>query len=257
MTFNLRYASETPPHTWSARRSVTSECLRQCAPDIIGTQEGFYHALRDIARDRPEYAWIGQGRGGGSRDEFAAIFYKRDRFEPLEFDYFWLSDTPNIVGSNTWGGACVRMATWARFRDLTTGDEFFFCNTHFDHESQTAREKSAALLVQQLNSLKADLPIILTGDFNAPARANRTYDILIQAGFCDAWFAAPERSGKFASFHGYETPVVGAHIDWILTRGAVQSSAARLVEFQQNGQHPSDHFPIAATLELESRSSKR
>lgn len=253
MTFNLRYADETPPHSWPERRPVTSELLRQLAPDIIGTQEGFYHALQDIARDRPEFSWIGTGRDGGSHGEFAAIFYRRDRFEPLEFDHFWLSDTPDVVASKSWGNRCVRMATWVRLRELKSGGEFTVCNTHLDHESQVARERGVALIAQRMNQLNTDLPLILTGDFNADARANRAYDALIGADFSDAWFEADERSGpNFASFHGYGTPVPGAHIDWILTRGAVKSRAARLVDFSLNSQMPSDHFPVMATLELQS-----
>ena len=253
MTFNLRYADQTPPHSWPQRRPVTSELLRQFAPDIIGTQEGFYSVLRDIGRDRPEFDWIGTGRDGGSNGEFAAIFYRRDRFEPLEFDHFWLSDTPDVVASSSWGNRCVRMASWVRLRELQSGREFYVCNTHLDHESQIARERGAALIAARLSELRIELPIILTGDFNADARSNRAYDTLIEAGFSDAWFGAEERSGpNVASFHGYQAPVSGAHIDWILTRGAVQSKAARLVNFSMNGQMPSDHFPVIATLELQS-----
>jgi len=38
-----------------------------------------------------------------------AIFYRKDRFEPREFDHFWLSDTPNVVASTTWGNSNRRM----------------------------------------------------------------------------------------------------------------------------------------------------
>ncbi len=251
MTFNLRYADETPPHSWPRRRPVTSELLRQLAPDIIGTQEGFRFVLEEISSDRPEFSWIGTGRDGGDNGEYAAIFYRRERFEALEHGHFWLSDTPDAVASRSWGNRCVRMATWVRLRELKGGREFVVCNTHLDHESQIARERGAALIVQKMDELRTDLPLILTGDFNALARANRAYDTLIGAGFSDAWFEANERSGPdFASFHGYANPVRGAHIDWILTRGAVQSKSARLVDFGMGGQMPSDHFPVMATLEL-------
>lgn len=251
MTFNLRYADEKPPHSWPARRPVTSELLRQCAPDIIGTQEGLDEPLQQIASDRPEFSWIGTGRDGGANGEYAAIFYRRDRFEMLEWNNFWLSDTPEVAASRSWGNRCVRMATWARLRELPSGRKFVFCNTHLDHESQVARERGAALIVERMNQLSPDLPLILTGDFNAESRANRAYDIFIEAGFRDAWFEASEQSGPdVASFHGYGTPVRGAHIDWILTRGAVQSKSARLVDFRLNGQTPSDHFPVMASLEL-------
>src|SRR5688572_1421312 len=89
MTFNLRYASDRPPNAWPQRRPVMKECIASVKPDLIGTQEGVYPQLKELSSDLPAYAWIGLGRDGGSRGEFMAIFYRRDRFEPLEFDHFW------------------------------------------------------------------------------------------------------------------------------------------------------------------------
>lgn len=253
MTFNLRYPNPTPPNLWPQRRPVTSELLRLTMPDIIGTQEGVYRQLQDIAADRPEYDWIGLGRNGGSRGEFMAVFYRKDRLEPLEFDHFWLSDTPAVMASSTWGNTNIRMVTWVRFRDRQTEQEFFFVNTHLDHQSQPAREKGAELIVQRLSTLSTELPIVLVGDFNAVAKANKTYDILTGAGgFTDTWFAAKERHGKnVATFHGYREPVSdGAHIDWILTRGPVTTDDTEIITYLRAGQYPSDHFPVMATLRL-------
>ncbi|MDF2440497.1 MAG: hypothetical protein JWN98_1481 [Abditibacteriota bacterium] len=253
MTFNLRFASPKPPNSWPQRRPVTSDLLRLTAPDLVGTQEGVYHQLQDIARDRPEYDWIGLGRDGGSRGEFMAVFYRKERLEPLEFNHFWLSDTPEVMGSSTWGNTNVRMVTWVKFRDRQTEQQFLFVNTHLDHQSQVAREKGAALIVQRLNALNTELPIVLVGDFNAIAKANKTYDILTGAGgFTDAWYSARERRGKnVATFHGYNTPVNnGAHIDWILSRGKVTADNAEIITYARDGQYPSDHFPVMATLRI-------
>lgn len=255
MTFNLRHASDIPPNTWAERRPVVSELLRQSAPDLVGTQEGLYAQLQDIARDRPEFSWIGLGREGGSRGEFAAVFYRPSRLQPLAFDHFWLSDTPEVVGSKSWNSSCVRMATWVRFRDLQSGREFEFWNTHLDHESQHARERAAALIVQRVEKQNTTLPIVLVGDFNAQARANPTYDLFMEAGWSDTWFQSAQRVGpNFASFHGYAAPVPdGPHIDWILTKGNVRADETRVVNFEINGQYPSDHFPVVAALRIDER----
>lgn len=97
MTFNLKFATPEPPNSWVQRRPVTAEMIRSVSPDIIGTQEGLYSQIKDIKSDCPEYDWIGLGRDGGSCGEFGAIFYRSDRFEPIEFDHCWLSDTPDVV----------------------------------------------------------------------------------------------------------------------------------------------------------------
>jgi endonuclease/exonuclease/phosphatase family metal-dependent hydrolase len=253
MTFNLRYASPKPPNAWPQRRPVMKACIEQMAPDLIGTQEGVYPQLQDLAADLPAYAWIGLGRDGGSRGEFMAVFYRREHFDPLEFDHFWLSDTPNVVASSTWGNTNRRMVTWVRFRDRRTGQEFYFWNTHLDHLLQPAREKGATLIRERVEALKTTLPVLLVGDFNAAAAANPAYDILVGDGrFTDLWLAADERRNEsLNSFHDFAGPKSGGvRIDWILGRGVGKVTAAEIVTFSRDGQFPSDHFPVIAWLRL-------
>jgi endonuclease/exonuclease/phosphatase family metal-dependent hydrolase len=255
MTFNLRYASPTPPHAWHERRPVTVELIQQHAPDVIGTQEGLYQQLKDLAADLPQYEWIGLGREGGSRGEFMAVFFRSERLEPLEYDHFWLSDTPDIIGSASWGNTVRRMVTWVKFRDRAGGGAFYFFNTHFDHQSQPSREKSAELTRTRVESLMTDLPIILVGDFNAAAENNNVYSILVGTDrFEDTWQTAKDRGPQVATFHNYRGPVPnGMRIDWILARGAVRALSSEIVTFAKEGQYPSDHFPVVATLELGAR----
>ena len=253
MTFNLRYASPNPPNAWPQRRPVMRACIERVSPDLIGTQEGVFSQLKELAADLPAYAWIGLGRDGGSHGEFMAVFYRKERFEPLEYDHFWLSDTPNVVASSTWGNTNRRMVTWVRFRDRDTGQEFYFWNTHLDHQIQPAREKAAALIRERVEALKTKLPVLLVGDFNAEAGANKAYDLLAgEGGFQDLWSAAAERRNEgLNSFHSFAGPKSGGvRIDWILGRGVASVSAAEIVTFSENGQFPSDHFPVVAWLKL-------
>ena len=185
----------------AARRLVMRALIEDVRPDVMGTQEGMYRQIKDLAADLPEYAWIGMGRDGGSRGEFMAVFYRRERFEPLEFDHFWLSDTPDRIGSTTWGNSNRRMVTWVRFRELEGAQEFYFLNTHFDHQVQAARQKSAQLVEQRVEQLSTHLPIILVGDFNAAAGANAAYDTLVGKGrFTDTWAQPTNAASRSARF---------------------------------------------------------
>jgi endonuclease/exonuclease/phosphatase family metal-dependent hydrolase len=253
MTFNLRFASTTEPNSWAARRPATRELLRRREPAVIGTQEGLYHQLRDIAADlAPHYDWIGTGRAGGSRDEFMAVFYDTRRLAPVEYDHFWLSDMPELIGSNAWGGACVRMVTRVRFRDLRDdGREFHFLNTHLDNASQYARERGAALTARRIAGLDRSLPLLVTGDFNAAAHRNPVYDTMLDAGLVDTWETAAERGPLYGTFHGY-LPLVpdGDRIDWILATPGVRVHRAAINTFSLKGQFPSDHLPVQASLSL-------
>lgn len=150
---------------------------------MLGTQEGIYSQIKDIAADLPEFDWIGLGREGGSRGEFMAVFYRKARLEPIAYDHFWLSDTPEVMNSATWGNTYRRMVTWVKFRDRITGGEFFLFNTHFDHQVQAAREQSADLVRKRVAALNTKLPVLLIGDFNSAAETNKAYEILTAEKF--------------------------------------------------------------------------
>ena len=253
MTYNLKYASTNPPNAWPQRRPLMGELIEKLAPDVLGTQEGLYGQLHDLAADLPAFQWIGLGREGGSRGEFMAVFYRTARLEPLAFDHFWLSDTPGVIGSKTWGATLPRMVTWVKFRDRQTKREFIFVNTHFDHQIQAAREKSAQLVRERVAAFDAALPVLFVGDFNATAGRNKSYGILTDDKFfTDTWTTARERvnegCGTFNAFRA--VPKDGARIDWILSRGEVAADRSEIVTFARDDQFPSDHCPVVAKLRL-------
>lgn len=256
VSYNLRFASPTPPNAWPARRPLMVELIQKLAPDVMGTQEGIYSQLQDLAADLPAYQWIGMGRDGGSRGEFMAVFYRPARLEPVAFDHFWLSDTPESIGSKTWGPRLARMVTWVQFRDRQSGEQFVFVNTHLDHEVQAAREKGAQLIRDRVAAFKHQLPVLLVGDFNAAAGSNKAYSILTgDQFFTDTWLTAPKRvnEGIGTMNHFKALQKNGARIDWILSRGNVAAERIEIATFSREGQFPSDHCPVVATLRLGAR----
>ncbi|MGX9885631.1 endonuclease/exonuclease/phosphatase family protein [Streptomyces sp. NPDC002276] len=253
MTFNLRYASSEEPNSWKVRRPVMRDLLLRAAPDIIGTQEGLYAQLQNIKQDlAPHYDWIGGGRKGGSFDEETAIFYDTRRLAPVEYDQFWLSDTPSVIGSNTWGGDHPRIATWIRFRDLGDGGrQFYVLNTHLDNASQYARERAATLIAQRLARLDRSLPIVVTGDFNTAAYTTSVYETMLGAGLRDTWDAAAGRGPLYGTFHGYRALIPeGNRIDWILVSEGITVRRTAIDTFSENSQFPSDHLPVQSTISL-------
>ena len=253
MTYNLKFASTSPPNAWPQRRPLMAELIEKLAPDVFGTQEGLYGQLQDLAADLPAFQWIGMGRDGGSRGEFSAVFYRTARLEPLAFDHFWLSDTPEVIGSKTWGPKLARMVTWVKFRDRQTKREFIFVNTHFDHQVQAAREKSARLIRERVTAFDAKLPVLLVGDFNAAAGSNQAYAILTEDKFLtDTWTTARERVNEgIGTLNGFKAlQKDGPRIDWILSRGAVTADRIEIVTFSRDGHFPSDHCPVVAKLRL-------
>ena len=248
MTFNLRYeGGDKAPNDWESRLPLAVEQIQLERPDLIGTQEGLYSQLDDLER----YRWVGQGREGGSHGEFMAVFYLSERLELLEYDHYWLSDTPEVVGSKTWGNGVVRMTTWVRFLDRETGEKFVHINTHFDHQVEAARVKSAELMAKR-DARFGRRRVIVTGDFNCSGGASDAWRVLVEDGpYEDTWDTALERGPAIKTFHGWGPPQEGdRRIDWILSRGDLSAISTKVCTYGRDGLWPSDHFPVLAVFRL-------
>lgn len=251
MTFNVRYgtANDGPNH-WDKRRDILVDAIKSCDPDILGTQECLEIQAEYIAQQLPGYRWFGVGREISCGGEHMAVFYKHDVLAPIESGNFWLSETPDVVGSISWDSACRRMVTWAKFLHLESKLSFYFFNTHLDHKSEPARQGGAKVLRERIGKVAGDTPLILTGDFNSVAGNSEAYTILTGAGLVDSWTAAIERAGPTTTWSGFNAPEKGAdrRIDWILVRGPIAIQACETVTFNRDGRYPSDHFPVFARL---------
>ncbi|WP_020672596.1 endonuclease/exonuclease/phosphatase family protein [Amycolatopsis nigrescens] len=257
ITFNIRLDTKAAPGTpdsWTDRRPVLAAFLRTEQPTVLGVQEGLYHQVKQVEADLPgHFDWIGLGREGGGRGEFMAVYYDTRRVEPLDFDHFWLSDTPNVIGSKSWGNTVIRMVTWVRFLDRRTGREFVHVNTHFDHQSENSRQRSAELVRDRIAGFDPALPVLLTGDFNTPAETSESYRILVgEGGLTDTWTSAAQRvTPQWGTFPGYREPVLGGErIDWVLANRGIVVERAAINTYRRDGRWPSDHAPVQALVRL-------
>jgi endonuclease/exonuclease/phosphatase family metal-dependent hydrolase len=94
--------------------------------------------------------------------------------------------------------------------------------------------------------------MIVTGDFNAKAGANKAYDLLLADGWLsDSWHGAKERRGEVvATVNNFQKITPGDHrIDWILGRG-IETEWIQIITCQKDGQFPSDHFPVMGEIRL-------
>lgn len=108
--------------------------------------------------------------------------------------------------------------------------------------------------MHRVGALKTKLPIILVGDFNAVAKANRAYDTLTAVGgFQDSFDSAKEKvNAGWNTFNGFRKTQQGKRrIDWVLTRGSVKVDRTEIVLYDKFKQLPSDHQPVTAHLRLE------
>jgi endonuclease/exonuclease/phosphatase family metal-dependent hydrolase len=255
MTFNIRLDFEgtlpSSPDSWTRRAPAVTALLRREQPTLLGVQEAEFNQIPAITEALPHHQMVGYGRGGGSIDEYSAVFFDARRYELRGWDQTWLSDTPNVIASTTWGNYVTRIVVWARLRDRSTGRELVHVNTHLDHKSENARAKSA-LVVAGLRERFEKLPVLVTGDFNAKAQDSTPYTTLTRT-FDDTWQTAKRRlTPEYGTFPNYEDAKVGdRRIDWVLATPGVRVHSAAINTSQPRDVWPSDHTPVQALVELD------
>jgi len=249
MSFNIRLPAESDGvDYWETRKPLAVRMLREQQPDVIGLQELVKAQADYLARELPQYAWFGRGREADGGGEHMGVFYRKDRLKVIESGDFWLSDTPDVAGSITWGHPHPRMVTWALFEQHSDGKRFYLFNTHLPYrdEDEAARLKGARAIARHLATLPDDVPVVLTGDFNTTPDSDA--HAVLAGTLQDAWTTAPRVEGIDATFHGF-TGKADRRIDWIFVRGA-QLESITSVTTRWNNRYPSDHFPLVATLRL-------
>ncbi|MGW3471352.1 endonuclease/exonuclease/phosphatase family protein [Saccharopolyspora sp. NPDC000995] len=89
------------------------------------------------------------------------------------------------------------------------------------------------------------------GDFNTAAEASESYRILTGGGLADSWATTAERlTPAWGTFAGYNKPVEGKRIDWLLHNGRIRVLKAATDTYRKDGYFPSDYLPVHALLEL-------
>lgn len=262
MSYNIRYNNPADGiNAWPHRKDSVAVLIGdRYRVDLAGLQEALKDQIDDLQARLPGYAWTGKGRDDG-RDagEFSPIFYRRDRFELLEEDTFWLSATPQVPGSKGWDAAITRIVTWARFRVRDTGRTFYLFNTHFDHRGSEARTQSARLILKKTQEIAGDEDVILTGDLNVP-ETSQAYAILsggetvdgVKIRLWDARYRSRTgHEGPTASFNDwvdYRGPET--RIDYIFVSRRLAVHSHRILEDRFDGRFPSDHLPVLAEVEF-------
>jgi len=260
MSFNIRVPSDASPNSLSDRTPRVKQHLNTYNPDIIGFQEvtSPWKSVLDshLSGYSKEFVW----RDSNASSEAAPLYWKTSKFTVLEQDSFWLSSTPDKM-SIDWSAGCYRTCSYAALLHKTTGTLVLAFNTHFDHQSATARENSALLLTKRMRALQdkytklgygENIAIFCTGDYNCKptttAYANMTKEFSDMRNVTDSLGCAENQN----TFHGWGAS--SSIIDYIFTdtRGSNTVSFKVCAE-QINGGYISDHYTLYSVIGLEAQ----
>lgn len=253
VTFNIRYGTAPDgENRWENRRQMVIDLLRGYGADVMGFQEALSFQTEQLQEGLPEYDVAAVGRDDGRKaGEACPIFYRRSRFERLDWGVFWFSDTPDVPGSKHWGNEAPRICTWVSLRDRRSGQVIWVFNVHLDYQYQITRQKSAALLAERIKQwVPAGCFPIVMGDFNTELTNPAMEPLLAKDGLhlADCWRTAHPQEELAGTWNDFGRQVHGAKIDHILIPAWAKVLEAEVDRRQFDGRYPSDHFPLRAVF---------
>ena len=244
------------------------------SPTIIGLQECSWTIREDVLKADSRRKAIGNSvndeTSGYTTTSSNSIVYRSDIYQVVKSGQFWFSDTPDEV-SNVWTAESEpkpRVCTWARFRIIATGKEFYHFNIHLHNGSAynilsdsyigDSRTKSLNLLfkrIQQENT--AGLPVIITGDHNESDDSSNAvsdlgsdvYNAYRNSGYTSARWIAPstDKDRTLNSFGEKKTDV----IDHIYVNDLCSVQRFYVDRNTYKGvKYLSDHYPVFCELTL-------
>ena len=168
-TYNIGWAAGSPTHPgcWASRRADVAALVRSSSPDVVAFQEVVPAQAGYLRGTMPEYGFAGEYRNADRKSgQGNLVAWRRDRFELVETRTFWLSETPDVPGSKSWGSGWLRTCTLAALREKRTGVRICVASVHLDCASSLAKEEGMRLVLRRLpNSrlaLRSFLPAIST-----------------------------------------------------------------------------------------------
>jgi endonuclease/exonuclease/phosphatase family metal-dependent hydrolase len=252
MTFNLRFENDSDgDDNWINRRDLLVRTILKYRPHVLGTQEGKPSQLAFLSENLDGYLISADSRLWDDYCQYPTLYYLEKYFTLVESSEFWLSTTPTIHMSKSWNSAFPRMLSYAFLETRESGQRLWVSVTHLDHISELARVEGARMIRDW--AVKRGAPTVLLGDFNdfPGSDVHRTLSKPL-GPFTDSWQALGKAEDQQSYTHHRFTGIpTGGRIDWILASPEFKVLDAAIVNDQEAGRYPSDHFPCWVDLELE------
>lgn len=244
MTFNIRGTTTEDDafNNWGMRAGACRDMIIDQQPSIVGFQELVATEWKYMSGTLASHGYV----GAPVDDPMNSFMYRPDELEVLSEGVFWLSDTPD-KSSTSWDGY-VRYVHWAVMKVLSSGQEFFYINTHFG--LTTASRKSAMTLIQKRIKLlnTNNLPIVMMADFNTHA-TDSVFEGIRESMVCTREVAPITDDVKTYNAWGNEAKAYQCDHIWI-TNTIKCSEYKTVTQWYDGHKYVSDHFPVYSIIEF-------
>ncbi len=195
------------PNTRNERFPRVYEEFRYYDADIVGVSEAIPQWLTylDGVMFPDGYARLGGKKLlGGREGDWNNIYYKTEKFDVIEWDTFWYSETPDVPGSMLPGSKDYKVATWAIFEVKATGARFLVMNTHL-HAYQNygdIRTQQIEIFTNFLKPHMSQYPVYIMGDMNIEEHHTQ-YATMLETYYDARDIAKENLSGEQDTYNAY------------------------------------------------------
>lgn len=240
--------------TYTTRRAhLFAQQINDSLPDSLGVQEMNSDWVEKMEELLPQYGYYGVKRGGDSSEdtsEMSGIFYLKNKFELLESDTFWISDTPERE-SRFDGAGCNRVCSYIILRNKATSVIYAHLNTHLDNVSVEAQALGGELICGKAADIAdkyGDIAIVITGDFNQYSDGAACTAVM-RDGFINA-SSVKENGDDTVTYNDWGEIKTGKPIDFIFVNENFLVQDYTVATNSNIKTYISDHYMITAQLEI-------
>lgn len=256
MSFNiLRGDLQGPEHDWAARREAVLAMIKAREPMLFGLQECTWTQRRHILASNELFEAAGvavNGEDSGYTNVSSnPIIWRKDILELKEWGTFWLSDTPDAIGSITWNGTKPRTCTWARFTVRCSGKNLYYFNAHIENAAgEDTKKQSIALIIERMKEKNPSLkvPMIFGGDMNSAATKDCLKAMVNYLSLASGTCPVTDKGRTLNSFKATGSSV----LDHLFYNDGPLEGLKFSVDRQayEGVTYISDHYPIFCELEF-------
>lgn len=254
VTYNLRGVwlwTKEGINSFAFRAGLVYNKISREKPDVIAFQEVVPTHLDVLQKLLPEYEFYGHYRNSDYTGEGLYTAIRKESFQLIAYESFWLSPTPFVSGSRFEDQSdCPRICIVTTVRHRQSGKMLRLYNIHLDHISDTARVEGIQCVLAQMeriNETTFAAPTFILGDYNA-----RPESETIQ-------FCLEHRDPVIKDItshientcHDYGKQIM--KIDYIFVSEDIVKAVEKVDIWDTcfNGIYLSDHYPVYADIDLD------
>ena len=258
-TYNLRVKSgkDTGDYAWDKRKPRLITSIYDNNFDVFGVNEcntDVQNHINENLKNDYNIKYFSPYSQDGNGDRAQGIVYKK-HFTLIDWHYFWLSETPDVMVANDPSGDSVynRGGCCGTVVHNETGVRFFMMVTH-GATNQSVRDKYAHVYIDMEKKYNPNgYPSFFVGDMNARPAQNSvatylTYwkDVYLEVG-------KDNITGPFSTYNDFDTSLNlnkdPRRIDYIYYRNATPLNYV-CNDATYEGCYASDHLPVYSDMRI-------